>query len=147
MPAVRRADVIWEGSLASGSGAVSAASSGAFRDLAVTWASRTEAPAGRTSPEELIAAAHAACFAMAFSARLTRAGHPPARLEVHAQVTFDQGEAGWRVQSSHLTVRGRVPDMGAEAFRQEADAAKDGCPVSQALRGNVELRVDATLES
>lgn len=147
MPAVRRADATWEGDLTSGKGAVTASTSGAFRDLAVSWAARTESSDGKTSPEELVAAAHAACYSMALSAGLTRAGHAPARLEVSAQVTFDRGESGWRVQSSHLIVHGRVPGMDAEAFRREAEAARDGCPISQALKGNVQLSVDSTLEA
>jgi osmotically inducible protein OsmC len=98
-----------------------------------------------TSPEELIAAAHASCFAMAFSAGLGRAGTPPERLEVSAEVTFDKLDAGWRVVSSHLTVRGVVPGISEADFQAAAEAAKDGCPVSQALTGNVALSVDATL--
>jgi osmotically inducible protein OsmC len=147
MAAIRRADAVWHGDLLSGSGTVSAATSRAFTGLPVTWGSRTEAADGRTSPEELVAAAHAACFSMAFSAGLGRAGTPPTRLEVSATVTFDKAEAGWRVASSALTVRGVVPGITAERFRELAEAAKDGCPISQALKGNVELSVEATLES
>src|ERR671922_305872 len=121
MATVRRADAIWEGDLASGSGRVSASSSRAFSDLAVSWAARTESPDGRTSPEELVAAAHASCFAMALSAGLGRAGTPPRKLEVSAAVTFDRVEAGWRVVSSALTVRGSVPGIDAAAFRQAAE--------------------------
>jgi osmotically inducible protein OsmC len=146
MPAIRRADVIWSGPLLTGSGTVSASSSAAFTDLPVTWASRTETADGRTSPEELVAAAHASCFAMAFSGALTRAGTPPDRLSVSAEVTFDKVEAGWRVVSSALTVVGVVPGMFAPDFRVAAEAAKDGCPISQALLGNVALSVDASLE-
>ena len=146
MPAIRRADATWSGSLTDGSGVVSASTSSAFADLPVTWASRTEAADGRTSPEELVAAAHAACFAMAFSGGLARAGTPPQRLDVSAQVTFDKLEAGWRVVSSALTVVGAVPGISAEAFRAAAEAAKDGCPISNALVGNVALSVEATLE-
>jgi len=146
MPAVRRADVTWSGPLLTGSGSVSASSSAAFEDLPVTWASRTETADGRTSPEELVAAAHASCFAMAFSGALTRAGTPPDRLSVSAEVTFDKVEAGWRVVSSALTVVGVVPGMFAPDFRAAAEAAKDGCPISQALKGNVGLSVDASLE-
>jgi lipoyl-dependent peroxiredoxin len=146
MPAVRRADVVWEGDLLSGSGVVTASSSRAFAELPVSWASRTEAPGGRTSPEELIAAAHASCFAMALSFGLANAKTPPRRLEVSATVTFDKVEAGWRVVSSALTVRGRVPGLDDEGFRRAAEAAKDGCPVSQALKGNVKLSVQATLQ-
>jgi osmotically inducible protein OsmC len=147
MAAIRRADVTWEGDLASGSGRVSASTSQAFSQLPVTWASRTEAANGRTSPEELIAAAHASCFAMALSFGLGNAGTPPQRLEVSAAVTFDRVDASWRVVSSALTVRGWVPGIDTEAFRRAAEAAKDGCPVSQALKGNVQLSVDAQLMS
>ncbi len=146
MSAIRRAEVTWSGELATGSGTVSAVSSGAFSDLPVSWAARTESPEGQTSPEELVAAAHASCFSMAFSAGLARNGTPPDRLDVSADVTFDKLEAGWRVVSSALTVRGRVPGISAEEFAALADAAKDGCPISQALQGNVALSVDAALE-
>jgi len=146
MSAIRRADVIWSGSLQAGSGTVSASSSAAFTDLPVTWASRTETADGRTSPEELVAAAHASCFAMAFSGALARAGTPPDRLTVSAEVTFDKVDAGWRIVSSALTVVGVVPGMFAPDFRVAAEAAKDGCPISQALKGNVTLSVDASLE-
>jgi len=147
MAAVRRADVVWEGSLARGSGKVSASSSQAFSDLPVSWASRTERANGQTSPEELVAAAHASCFAMALSFGLGNAGHPPERLAVTATVTFDQVDGGWKVKSSELTVRGKVPGMDDAAFKEAAAGAKDGCPISQALKGNVELSVDAALES
>ena len=145
MAAVRRADATWEGDLNSGSGVVSAGTSRLFTDLPVSWAARTASPDGRTSPEELLAAAHASCFAMALAHNLNGAGTPPQRLEVSATVTFDQVGGGWRVVSSALTVRGRVQGADAAAFQQAADAAKDGCPVSQALKGNVDLRVEATL--
>ncbi len=145
MAAVRRAEVTWQGDLQAGSGVVSAASSGLFRQLPVSWAARTEEPGGKTSPEELLAAAHASCFAMALSAGLGRAGTPPQRLEVTAEVTFDRVDGGWRVTSSRLTVRGQVPGIDQERFRQAAEAAKDGCPISQALKNNVALSVEATL--
>jgi lipoyl-dependent peroxiredoxin len=144
MTAIRRAEVTWSGDLATGSGTVSATSSGAFTDLPVSWAARTETP-DKTSPEELVAAAHASCFAMAFSGALGRAGTPPDRLDVSAEVTFDKLEAEWRVVSSHLTVRGVVPGMSEADFVTAAEAAKDGCPISQALKGNVALSVDAAL--
>ena len=145
MSAVRRAEATWNGDLMTGSGVVSATSSGAFIDLPVSWASRTETPDGRTSPEELVAAAHAACFCMALSAGLGRAGTPPESLEVSASVTFEQIEGGWKVASSALTVTGRVPGIDAQAFQEAAEGARDGCPISGALKGNVELSVDATL--
>ena len=147
MAAVRRAEATWSGDLTSGSGAVSAVSSGVCHDLPVTWAARTEAPEGKTSPEELVAAAHAACYSMAFSAQLGRNGTPPTRLDVSSEVTFAQVEGGWKVESSQLTVRGEVPGISEEDFQRFAEAAKDGCPISGALKGNVELSVDATLVS
>ena len=147
MAQVRSAEVTWSGNLVSGSGTLDYVSSGAISRLPVSWAARTEAHNGRTSPEEFLAAAHASCFAMAFSSGLTKAGTPPQQLKVTAKVTFDQGEAGWSVKSSELVVRGIVPGATADSFRDAAEAAKDGCPISRALKGNVELSVDATLES
>ncbi len=146
MAAIRRAEAVWNGDLMKGKGRVSATSSGAFSDLAVSWASRTESSDGRTSPEELIAAAHASCFAMAFSNELATAGSPAEQLDVSAEVTFDRVDGKWSVVSSALTVRGRVPGLDAGRFRELANGAKDGCPVSRALVGNVRLSVDATLE-
>jgi osmotically inducible protein OsmC len=145
MAATRRADVTWEGDLLSGGGVVTAGTSRAFSALQVSWPSRTESPQGQTSPEELLAAAHASCFAMALSFGLANAGKPPKKLDVSAAVTFDKVEAGWRVVSSALTVRGIVPGLDSAGFRKAAEAAKDGCPISQALRGNVKLSVEATL--
>jgi osmotically inducible protein OsmC len=147
MAAVRRAEVVWEGSLARGSGKVSGLSSQAFSDLPVSWASRTERANGQTSPEELLASAHASCFAMALSFGLGNAGNPPERLTVSATVTFDQVDGGWKVVSSALTVKGKVPGLDDAGFKEAAAGAKDGCPISQALKGNVELSVDASLES
>jgi osmotically inducible protein OsmC len=146
MSAIRRAEATWSGALTTGSGAVSAISSGAFSSLPVSWAARTESSDGKTSPEELVAAAHAACFAMALSGALGRAGTPPDRLDVSAEVTFDKLEAGWRVVSSALTVKGVVPGMAREDFVAAAEATRDGCPISVALAGNVALGVEATLE-
>jgi lipoyl-dependent peroxiredoxin len=146
MSAIRRAEATWSGALTTGSGAVSAVSSGAFSSLPVTWAARTESSDGRTSPEELVAAAHAACFAMALSGALGRAGATPERLDVSAEVTFDKLDAGWRVVSSALTVHGVVPGMSKEDFMAAAEATRDGCPISVALAGNVALSVEATLE-
>ncbi len=148
MAAVRRAEATWQGDLIKGSGQTTAVSSKAFSSLPVSWAARTEeSGGGKTSPEELVAAAHASCYAMAFSAGLGRAGTPPERLDVSATVTFDKVGEGWKVVSSALTVRGKVPGIDAEAFKKAAEAAKDGCPISQALKGNVDLSVEATLES
>lgn len=143
--AERRAEAVWDGDLMTGTGAVSAATSGAFTSLGVSWASRTEGPEARTSPEELVAAAHASCYCMALSAGLGRAGTPPTRLEVSATVTFQQIEGGWKVASSALTVKGTVAGITSDEFAAAAEAAKDGCPISGALKGNVDLSVDATL--
>jgi len=142
----RRATASWSGDLTSGSGTVTAYSSGLFSDLPVSWASRTEEPDGRTSPEELLAAAHAACYCMAFSNGLAKAGHPPEHLHVAAEVAFEKVGDGWSVTSSALQVIGRVPGIDRADFERLAEEAKDGCPISRALTGNVELSVDATLE-
>jgi osmotically inducible protein OsmC len=147
METTRSATATWQGDLTNGSGHVSATTTGLFADLPVSWASRTEEPSGRTSPEELLAAAHAACFSMAFSNGLAKAGHTAESLEVRADVTFAKGDNGWSVTRSHITVVGRVPDADEATFAREADVAKDGCPISRALKGNVELTVDARLES
>jgi osmotically inducible protein OsmC len=147
MAAVRTATVTWQGSLADGDGTVTAGSSGLFTDLPVSWGSRTEQPEGRTSPEELLAAAHATCFAMAFSGDLGRAGYTPEELHVEAEVTFDKLEGGWTVTKSALTVLGHVDGISADEFDRIAEGTKDGCPISRALAGNVELAVDATLET
>jgi lipoyl-dependent peroxiredoxin len=147
MAAIRRAEVTWNGSLIEGSGTINKVTSGALAGLPVTWASRTEAADGRTSPEELVAAAHASCYAMAFSGGLGRNGTPPTRLSVSATVTFDKVESGWKVASSALTVVGVVPGLDAARFAELAETAKDGCPISGALKGNVALSVEATLEA
>lgn len=147
MATTRTARAVWNGDLATGSGDVTAVSSGQFTALPVSWPARTEQPGGRTSPEELLAAAHASCFAMALSASLGRAGTPPTRLEVSATVTFDRVNEAWTVTKSELTVRGTAPGATAEAFAQAAEGAKDNCPISRALKGNVTLSVAATLES
>ena len=145
MAAERRAQTTWEGDLASGSGTFTVGS-GSIGPQEVSWNARTEEPGGKTSPEELLAAAHASCFSMALSGGLARAGTPPRLLETQAVVTFDRVGDGWKVVSSALTVRGDVPDADEEAFRAAAENAKENCPVSQALKGNVELSVDAALK-
>ncbi|HEU4672880.1 MAG TPA: OsmC family peroxiredoxin [Candidatus Limnocylindrales bacterium] len=148
MAAVRTAEVSWSGDLASGSGTILYVSSGAITRLPVSWAARTEDHGGKTSPEELLAAAHASCFSMALSARLGKNGTPPENLQVTARVTFDNpGGAGWKVASSALAVRGRIPGIDEAKFRELAEDAKENCPISVALKGNVELSVEATLES
>jgi osmotically inducible protein OsmC len=145
MAAIRRATATWQGDLLSGSGNVSADTSKAFGPLPVTWASRTEEHEGRTSPEELVAAAHAACYSMAFANILAKDGSAPNRLDVTADVTFDKIEAGWRIVSSALTVRGDVPGISADRFVELAEEAKVGCPISNALSDDIALSVDATL--
>jgi lipoyl-dependent peroxiredoxin len=146
MAQIRRATVIWKGNLQSGNGVLDVSTSGALASLPVTWASRTEAADGRTSPEELLAAAHASCYSMALSSDLTKAGSPPESLDVTSEVTADRVDGKWTVISSKLTVRGRVPGVDEEQFRSIAQGAKDGCPISRALKGNVELSVEAVLE-
>ncbi|MDX6689126.1 MAG: lipoyl-dependent peroxiredoxin [Solirubrobacteraceae bacterium] len=143
MAASSSATTVWEGDLAHGSG-VTTAASGAFDPVDVSWASRTKRAAGKTSPEELLAAAHAACYAMGLSHELAEAGTPPDRLETTAEVEFVPGEG---VTSSHLTVSGRVPGIDQDAFTAAAQAAGEGCPISGALKGNVVITVDATLEA
>jgi osmotically inducible protein OsmC len=140
----RRAEVTWQGDLMGGSGVIERVGSGAFAPLDVTWASRAEEPAGRTSPEELIAAAHASCFSMALAHALAQAGNPPQQLSTSATVTFVPGTG---ITRSALEVEGTVPGLDENAFQQAAEQAKDGCPVSQALKGNVELEVTARLAS
>jgi len=146
MAATRTATATWSGSLAQGSGTVTAGTSQLFTDLPVSWSSRTEAPDGRTSPEELLAAAHAACFSMALSGNLVRAGTPPDHLHVSATVTFDKVGDGWSVTASQIDVVGVVPGADEASFEAASQATKDGCPISRALAGNVELSVSAALE-
>ena len=147
MAAVRTATVTWTGDLQTGRGTVSAGTSELFTDLPVSWGSRIEAPDERTSPEELLAAAHAACFAMAFSGALVRAGMQPEHLHVEAVVTFDRVDEKWTVKSSHLIVIGRAANASEAEFAAVAEDAKDSCPISRALAGNVELTVEPTLET
>jgi osmotically inducible protein OsmC len=141
----RRAHATWEGDLRSGSGTFNLTSSGAVTGQAVTFASRFEPEAGgKTSPEELIAAAHATCVSMALANGLAQAGHPPTRLETDAVATLDQTDAGFRITSMQLTIHADVDGIGDEEFQQVAQQAKDGCPVSNAL-GGVEISLDASL--
>jgi osmotically inducible protein OsmC len=147
MAATRQARAKWNGDLATGSGEVSSITSGKFSSLPVSWGARTEAPQGKTSPEELLAAAHASCFSMALAAGLAKAGTPPKTLEVTSAVTFDKIGADWTVVSSALEVTGVVPGIDAAAFAKAAEGAKDGCPISRALKNNVKLSVKATLAS
>ena len=141
--AERRAEVVWEGDLARGGGKFTVGS-GAMGEMPITWTARTERPDGKTSPEELIAAAQGSCFAMALSGVLAEGGTPPERLEISAVCTFDVDNV--RVSSVDLDIRGRVPGMDAEDFRNAVEQADEGCPVSNAQRGNVETRVNASLD-
>jgi osmotically inducible protein OsmC len=140
MATTRSATTTWHGSLLEGSGRVELQSSG-LGGFDVTWASRAEDPDGRTSPEELIGAAHSSCFSMALSSALAKAGTPPERLETTAEVTFQPGQG---ITGIHLTVRGQVPGIDAGTFQEAAEGAKKGCPVSQALTGTT-ITLDATL--
>jgi lipoyl-dependent peroxiredoxin len=140
----RKAHVVWEGDLPGGNGRLTADSSKVLEEVPVTWASRVERPDGKTSPEELIAAAHASCYSMAFSNVLAQKDAPPVRLEVEAVATFDADQV--KITTVHLDVRGNVPGMTEEEFDAAAHEADQGCPVSNALRNNVEIRVNARLE-
>jgi lipoyl-dependent peroxiredoxin len=138
----RNAKVTWTGSLMEGSGRIEGVGSGAFGPLDVTWASRAEEPAGRTSPEELIAAAWAACFSMALSHALAGAGTPPERLETSATVTFQPGEG---IVKGAIEVVGTVPGIDRDGFVEQAEGAVKNCPVSKALTGIPEMTLATTL--
>ncbi len=142
--AERTATTIWEGDLPHGNGVLNGAS-GALDSLAVTWASRTERSDGKTSPEELIAAAHSSCFSMALSHELGQGGNPPEQLTVSAMVTLDEKDGAPTVTTSELTVTGRVPGIDQAAFEQAAQTAGQNCPISRALAG-VQITVSATLQ-
>jgi osmotically inducible protein OsmC len=142
--AERSAQCTWDGDLAHGRGSVSSGS-GALSNLEVTWASRTQRSEGKTSPEELVAAAHASCFSMALSNELAQAGNSAEQLDVTAKVTLDQVDGAPTVTTSELTVSGRVPGIDPEGFIKAATAAGKNCPISRALDG-VEIHVTATLE-
>jgi osmotically inducible protein OsmC len=133
---------VWNGDLIDGRGTIAAAPSGAFGPLEVTWASRAEDPNGRTSPEELIASAWAACFAMALSNGLAKGGNTPEKLETSATVAFQPGEG---IVQAKLTVRGTVPGLDAAGFSAAAEDAKQNCPVSKALTGIPDVSLEATL--
>src|SRR3954469_25298314 len=137
-----RASTTWQGSLADGSGTTHP-ESGAFADVEVTWAARTTRSAGKTSPEELLAAAHASCYCMALSHELSEAGNEPEQLTATATVAFVPGEG---VKSSHIVVHGRVSGIDQSQFEDAAESAGQNCPISGALKGNIEISVDATLD-
>jgi len=146
MAQVRRAEANWSGDLLSGGGSVSASTSGIFDDQAITWRARTEASEGKTSPEELLAAAHASCYSMALSNELAQAGHAPDRVAVSVEVSADKTDAGWTVLASAITVRAKVPGVDLATFNEKADAAKAGCPISRAISDSVVITLDAVLE-
>jgi len=141
MAAESSATTVWEGDLGHGSG-VTTPQSGAFDATDVSWASRTARAAGKTSPEELLAAAHTSCYCMALSHELGEAGTPPDSLEATATIAFVAGEG---VKSSHMAVSGHVPGIDQATFAAAAAAAGEGCPISGALKGNIEISVEATL--
>ena len=144
MAAKRTANAVWEGDLLRGSGRVKG-TSGGLPETGVSWSARTEAPGGKTSPEELLAAAHAACYSMALSAGLGRLKKPPTRLAVEATATFDKVGDGWKVTTMELAVTGTVPGITPAEFDAAAKAAAEGCPISGALKGNVAVSVRAQL--
>ena len=141
----RKATSIWQGSLKEGSGNTTLETSAAAGPLTMAWDARAGEASG-TSPEELIAAAHATCYSMALSGALSKANTPPERLEVSAVVTFST-DGGAHIESSKLSVVGTVPGIDEATFLDAANTAKDGCPVSKALAGNIEITLDAQLKS
>ena len=141
----RTANVVWQGDLMNGSGTIAEVPSGAFGPLDVSWASRAEEPGGKTSPEELIAAAHATCFSMALAGGLAQAGHAPTKLETDAQVTLDKLNGGFGITAIHLSVRGEVDGLDEAGFEQAAQDAKANCPVSKALAAVPSITLDASL--
>ena len=143
--AERTASARWRGSLLEGEGEVTADSSGLVTASPLTWGSRTEDAAGRTSPEELLAAAHASCYAMSLSSTLAKQGTPADALEVRATCGLDKTDAGLKVTTMEIAVRGSVPGIDGQGFQEAARKADEGCPISNAIRGNVEIRVDAQL--
>lgn len=144
MATTRTATTIWKGSLFEGEGTFTTGS-GALGENGVTWAARAEEPGGKTSPEELIAAAHASCLSMALSNELAQNNTPPEELRVTATASFDKRDAGFRITKMLLEVEANVPGIDEATFQEKAVAAKDGCPVSNALKGNVELELQTKL--
>jgi lipoyl-dependent peroxiredoxin len=140
-----RAEAVWDGDLAQGRGRVKG-TSGGLAETSVSWAARSGAASGLTTPEELLAAAHAACYAMALSAGLGRMQKPPQKLHVSATATFDKVGDGWKVTTMELSVTGKVPGLSAAEFETAAKAAAEGCPISGAIKGNVTVTHSAKLE-
>jgi lipoyl-dependent peroxiredoxin len=146
MAEVRHASVVWNGGLTDGSGMITYLSSGVVSRLPISWASRTSAHEGKTSPEELLAAAHASCFSMALSSRLAKNGTPAVQLDVRAEVTFHNAAGAWKVTSSRLVVSADAPGLTDADLQRLAEDAKENCPISQAIKGNVEVSVQASLK-
>jgi osmotically inducible protein OsmC len=144
MAVERSAKAVWRGDLTDGAGEVSTESR-AVDSATVRWSSRAEQADENTSPEELIAAAHATCVSMALANVLAKGGTPPQQLESEATATFDETDAGFRMTTMRLSIRGRVEGLDENGFRRAAEEAKENCPVSQALKGNVDVSVDAAL--
>ncbi len=143
---VREAEIEWEGTTARGSGVVRAASTGSF-ELPTTIASRVDLIQGKTSPEELLAAAHATCFVTSLGSELARVGTPPERMHVHCTITMDEVEgSGHRIVASHVSARAVVPGADAETFAAAAQAADEGCPFSALIRASASVTYEATLE-
>lgn len=143
--AERRAEVTWEGNLTEGHGTIASTSSGALKNMPVTWASRVERPDGKTSPEELLAAAHAECYAMSLSHTLAQGGTPAEMLNVSAVCTIEIGASGPKIRSVDLNVRGKVAGLDEAGLEKAAQAAEQSCPVSNALRNNVTISVNTQL--
>jgi lipoyl-dependent peroxiredoxin len=146
MAATRTAEATWERDLLHGEGRVKPGG-GAFSEVGISWSARTEELGGRTSPEELLAAAHASCYAMALSNTLAKGQHPPTRIKVKAAATFDKVGDGWKVTTMDLHVEGVVPGATPAQFEEAATSASTGCPISKALAGNVQIRVHPKLLS
>jgi len=145
---IREAEVNWEGNVARGRGAISAASSSAFSGLPYTVATRSGVPEGKTSPEELLAAAHGGCFTMSLASELSKAGTPPERLDVRCVVTMDEVEGkGHQIVHSEIEAHGTVPDCDEAAFAQAAEAADASCPFSALIRASATVSVSASLRS
>lgn len=145
MTARRTAEATWENDLLHGGGHVQGLT-GVLPSMAISWSARTEAPGGKTSPEELLAAAEAACFAMAFSNTLAKLHNPPTRIHVTATATFDKVGDGMSVTVMELDVVGNVPGIDAAQFQEAAKTTSETCPISRAIKGNVEIRLTARLE-
>ena len=141
----RTATATWNGTLTEGSGTVALTSSGIVHSAPISWHARTETSDGQTSPEELLAGAHAACFAMAFTNTLVKAGHQPEGVEVRATCTFAQRDGGFAVTTMQLWTRATIAGIDEAAYQELAETAKQNCPISRAIAGNVEVSLTAEL--